>query len=201
MAPPASVSGKRVEEHRRIPIKPDGWAIGGTNKHPVETIKYFDFWFTEEGRRLANFGVEGTHYDLVDGKAIFKDAVLNSDEPVNNQLYAVGSQLQARGYFQDYNYETQWSNEFALEGIALYDEGDYLIDQFLGVAFTADEQKVYDKHWATVRDYMLERQQTWILGNGDVEAEWDDYIDQLNQKGLGDVLEVMTAAYQRQYNK
>ena len=58
-APPASVSGKRVEEHRRIPIKPDGWAIGHTNKHPVETIKYFDFWFSEAGRRLANFGVEG----------------------------------------------------------------------------------------------------------------------------------------------
>ena len=55
--PPASISVKRIEEHRRIPIKPDGWTIGDINKHPVETIKYFDFWFTEEGRRLANFGV------------------------------------------------------------------------------------------------------------------------------------------------
>jgi putative aldouronate transport system substrate-binding protein len=50
--PPASVSGKRIEEHRRIPIKPDGWAISFTNEHPVETIKYFDFWFTEEGKRI-----------------------------------------------------------------------------------------------------------------------------------------------------
>lgn len=198
-APPASITGKRIEEHRRIPIKPDGWAIGGTNKHPVETIKYFDFWFTEAGRRLANFGVEGKQYEMVDGEAVFKDSVLNSDEPVNNQLYAVGSQLQARGYFQDYNYETQWSNEFALEGIALYDEGDYLIDQFLGVAFTADEQKVYDKFWPGVRDYMLERQQTWILGTGDVEADWGDYIAQLNQKGFQDVLDVMNSAYKRQY--
>ncbi len=200
-APPASISGKRIEEHRRIPIKPDGWAIGGTNKHPVETIKYFDFWFTEKGRRLANFGAEGVQYDMVDGKAIFKDSVLNSDEPVNNQLYAVGAQLQGRGYFQDYDYEAQWSNKFALEGIALYDEGDYLIDQFLGVAFNADEQKVYDRYWGTIRDYMLERQQTWILGTGDVEAEWDDYIAQLNKKGLKDVLEVMNTAYKRQYGK
>jgi len=126
--------------------------------------------------------------------------VLNSDEPVNNQLYQVGSQLQARGYFQDYDYEKQWSNKFALEGIALYDEGDYLIDQFLGVAFNAEEQKVYDKHWGSIRDYMLERQQTWILGTGDVEAEWDDYQAQLEKKGLSDVLEVMNKAYERQYN-
>ena len=46
---------------------------------------------------------------------------------------------------------------------------------------------------------MLERQQTWILGNGDIEAEWDDYIDQLNKKGFADVLEVMNSAYKRQY--
>ena len=199
LAPPASISGKRIEEHRRIPIKPDGWAIGHTNEHPVETIKYFDFWFTEEGRRLANFGVEGQQYDMIDGKAIFKEEFLNNSKPVNNQLYEIGSQLQARGYFQDYGYEIQWSNEFALEGIALYDEGDYLIDQFLGVAFTADEQKVYDKHFGSIRDYMLERQQAWILGSGDVEADWADYQAELENLGLSKVLAVMQSAYDRQY--
>ncbi|MEL6125941.1 MAG: extracellular solute-binding protein [Pseudomonadota bacterium] len=198
-APPASVSGKRIEEHRRIPIKPDGWAIGYTNEHPVETIKYFDFWFSPEGRRLANFGVEGQQYTLEDGEPIFTDELLNGG-PVNNQLYAVGAQLQARGYFQDYEYERQWSNKFALEGIALYDEGDYLIDQFLGVAFNADEQKVYDRYWPSIRDFMLERQQGWILGNGDVEADWDGYMGQLDSMGYGDVLEVMQSAYERQYN-
>ena len=199
MAPPASISGKRIEEHRRIPIKPDGWAISATNEHPVETIKYFDFWFTEEGRRLANFGVEGMQYNMVDGEPKFTEEFLNNDQPVNNQLYAVGSQLQARGYFQDYNYEIQWSNEFALEGIALYDEGDYLIDQFLGVAFNPEEQRVYDRYWGSIRDYMLERQQAWILGSGDVEADWGDYMDQLNKLGLDDVLAVMQSAYDRQY--
>jgi|TARA_B100001105_G_scaffold240319_1_gene218875 putative aldouronate transport system substrate-binding protein len=198
-APPASISGKRIAEHRRIPIKPDGWAIGYTNEHPVETIKYFDFWFSEEGRRLANFGVEGQQYEMVDGEPIFTDAFLNNDMPVNNQLYGVGAQLQARGYFQDYNYEKQWSNEFALEGIALYDEGDYLIDQFLGVAFNVEEQKVYNRLWGSVLDYMLERQQSWILGNGNVMEDWDDYIKQLNKLGLDDVLGVMQSAYNRQY--
>lgn len=198
MAPPASISGKRIEEHRRTPIKPDGWAIGYSNKHPVETIKYFDFWFTPEGRRLANFGVEGQQYDMIDGKPIFKKEFLEQG-PVNRSLYQVGAQLQARGYWQDYNYEKQWSNKFALEGIALYDKGDYLIDQFLGVAFNADEQKVYDKYWGSIRDYMLERQQSWILGNGDVEADWPAYQAQLKKMGLDKVLAVMQSAYDRQY--
>ena len=198
-APPASVSGERIEEHRRIPIKPDGWAIGHTNEHPVETIKYFDFWFTEEGKRLANFGVEGEHYTMVDGEPVFTDEVLNDAQPVNDQLYGVGAQLQARGYPQDYAYEVQWSNEFALEGIELYEEGDYLIDQFLGVSFTPEEQKVYDRYWPSILDYMLERQQGWILGNGDVEADWDAYLEELDDKGFQDVLDVMNAAHARQY--
>jgi putative aldouronate transport system substrate-binding protein len=136
---------------------------------------------------------------MVDGEPTFTEEFLTNGEPINNQLYRVGSQLQARGYFQDYNYEKQWSNEFALAGIELYDQGDYLIDQFLGVAFNADEQRVYDRTFASIRDYMLERQQGWILGNGDVMADWDAYINTLNDMGYQELLEVMNAAYTRQY--
>ena len=156
-------------------------------------------WAAQEVQDDVELGVEGLQYEMEDGEPKFTEAVLNSDEPVNSQLWAVGSQLQARGYFQDYKYEEQWSNEFALEGIALYDEGDYLIDQFLGVAFNADEQRIYDRYMGSLRDYMLERQQAWILGSGDVEADWDEYIEQLDKKGLQDILEVMNSAYERQY--
>ena len=140
--------------------------------------------------------VEGQQYEMVDGQPIFTEEFLNAG-PVNRSLYQVGAQLQGRGYFQDYNYEIQWSNEFALEGIALYDTGDYLIPDFLGVAFTADEQKVYDRTWGSIRDYMLERQQAWILGTGDVEKEWDDYMATLKKMGLEKVLGVMQTAYDR----
>jgi len=46
---------------------------------------------------------------------------------------------------------------------------------------------------------MLERQQAWILGTGDVEADWDSYMSTLEGMGLNDVLGVMQSAYVRQY--
>jgi putative aldouronate transport system substrate-binding protein len=196
--PPASAAGVRMEEHRRIPIKPDGWAISFSNAHPVETIKYFDFWFTKEGRNLSNFGVEGKTWDMIDGEPVFKPDVLNSDKAVNSQLYLEGAQIQ-RGYYQDYRYEWQWTSEAAREGIALYDANDLLVDQFLGVAFDDAEQSVFDKYWPSLRTYMLERQQAWILGTGDVEADWDDYINTLNKMGYEKVIKVMNSAYARQY--
>ena len=73
------------------------------------------------------------------------------------------------------------------------------MDQFLGVAFNEKEQKVYDRYAAQLRTYMLERQQAWILGTGDVEADWDDYMKTLNKMGLSKVLDVMQSAYDRQY--
>ena len=198
MLPPESVSGRRIEEHRRIPIKPDGWAISHSNDHPVETIRYFDFWFTEEGRLLSNFGVEGEQYEMIDGEPIFTDAVLNSDQPVNSQLWAVGAQIK-KGYWQDFRYEWQWTAPAAREGIELYDSHDLLVDQFLGVAFNKEEQAVYDKYWPSIQSYMLERQQAWVLGNGDVEADWDGYLATLDKMGFDEVIEVMNAAYARQY--
>ena len=134
--PPASISGVQMAEHRRIPVKPDGWAISYTNHDPVTTIKYFDFYFTPEGRRLANFGIEGTHYEVVDGEAIFTKEFMDAG-PVNSQLYQVGAQVQ-RGYPQDFKYEIQWTNPSAIKGIELYDAGDFLVEQFLGVAFNEE---------------------------------------------------------------
>ena len=195
--PPASAAGVRMEEHRRIPVKPDGWAISYSNEHLVETIQYFDFWFTEEGRNLANFGVEGETWNMVDGEPVFTDAVLNSDRAVNSQMYDEGAQIQ-RGYFQDYRYEWQWTSQAAREGIELYSANDLLVPQFLGVSLNEEEQAVYDRYWPSLRTYMLERQQAWILGSGDVQEDWDDYVETLDEMGLEDVLEVMNAAYTRQ---
>ncbi|WP_439137862.1 extracellular solute-binding protein [Roseicyclus sp.] len=195
--PPESAGGVRMAEHRRIPIKPDGWAISFANENPIETIRYFDFWFTEEGRNMANFGVEGVHFDVIDGEPIYRSEILNSDRAVNSQMYEIGAQIQ-RGYWQDYRYEWQWTSEAARAGIELYSQHDLLVPQFLGVSFNEEEQAIYDRYWPSIRTYMLERQQAWVLGSGDVTADWDDYVSTLADMGLDQVLEVMNSAYARQ---
>jgi putative aldouronate transport system substrate-binding protein len=46
---------------------------------------------------------------------------------------------------------------------------------------------------------MLEMQQAWILGSRDVEADWDNYIKQVEKMGYSDVIKVMQSAYDRAY--
>lgn len=56
-----------------------GWdAIGITvkNEYPVETMKFIDFLASEEGQYLLMWGVEGLHWDYVDGVHSPKDDVI-----------------------------------------------------------------------------------------------------------------------------
>ena len=58
-----------------------GWdAIGITvkNEHPVETMKFIDFLASEEGQYLLMWGVEGLHWDYVDGMHTPKEDIIPS---------------------------------------------------------------------------------------------------------------------------
>lgn len=62
-------------------FRPEGYAggygIGITKscKDPVRAIKFLDWLCSDEGQILARWGLEGVHYDVVDGKRKFKPEV------------------------------------------------------------------------------------------------------------------------------
>lgn len=55
-------------------------AITTQCKDPVTAVKWLDFWYSDEGYKLMNFGVEGTTYTMVDGKPKYSDEILNNKE-------------------------------------------------------------------------------------------------------------------------
>lgn len=54
----------------------DGIAISKSNKDPVSAIKFLDYLASEEGQYLLMWGVEGTHWDMKDGKHVPRPEVL-----------------------------------------------------------------------------------------------------------------------------
>jgi putative aldouronate transport system substrate-binding protein len=197
IAPPADINGNVWEKTARNLLQAVGWGMSVDNENPVETIKYFDFWFTEEGRRLANFGIEGEQYEMIDGKPIFKEEVLNGEKPVNQQLWEIGAQL-AMGVQQDFSYELQWMNPAAKAGIEMYINNGYIIDQFpASLPFSEEESDVIALKWAAISSYMDEMEQKWILGNVSVDKTFDDYMDQLADMGMDEIILIYNQAYDR----
>ncbi len=196
IAPPADVNGDVWEEYNRERVKADGWAITTANEHVVETIKYFDFWFTEEGRRLINYGIEGEQYDMIDGKPVFKSEVLNGDKSVQAQLWDIGGQVPI-GFHQDFEYEIQTYNDVAAEGVKMYVDNNYVAEAFPLIAFNEEEQKLFNALSTNIETYMRETHQRWILGGESVEAGWDTYINRLNELGFQEYLAIHQSAYDR----
>lgn len=194
MTPPANSLGKIVEPTKRAKAKTFGWGISGTNESKVETIKYFDFWFTEEGRRMANFGTEGDTYTMVDGKPIFTDKVLKGEKAAIDIIRETGAQSNF-GFQQDYFYEEQWTNKIALEGIKEYVNNGYIAEQYPDVKFTEEEQKEIEKIAPKVDSYLAEVTQQWILGSKPIDHE--SLKAELKKLGADKLVEINQAAYDR----
>lgn len=92
-------AGKENRTYARFPIQLDettkdasfqnagyaaGWGVGITTsaKDPVRIIKFLDYLASEEGQILMNWGIEGEHYQVVDGKRVIPEDV--QDRKVND---------------------------------------------------------------------------------------------------------------------
>ncbi|ANY74320.1 ABC transporter substrate-binding protein [Paenibacillus ihbetae] len=85
-------AGKENRTYARFPIQLDettkdatfqdtgyvaGWGVGITTsaKDPVRIIKFLDYLASEEGQILMNWGIEGEHYNVVDGKRVIPEEI------------------------------------------------------------------------------------------------------------------------------
>jgi putative aldouronate transport system substrate-binding protein len=196
ITPPADINGKVWETSKRGYTSGYGWAISSQNPDPEATIKYFDFWFTEEGRRLETFGLEGEQYDMVDGRPVFKESFVNNERPVLQRLNEIGANLFI-GYKQDFWYEEQIMDHIAKQGVRLYTDGGFAKDKFPEITMTTDEKAVYDEKWASIGTYIKETTQKWVLGASSVEADFDGYMSKLKEMGMDKIVEIYQAAYDR----
>ncbi|MFI3237052.1 MAG: hypothetical protein R3Y47_03365 [Lachnospiraceae bacterium] len=203
IAPPITSEGNQWEEHQRLLCKPDGWAVSINCDTPEYLFAYMDYFWTEEGRILSNFGVEGTDWEYdEDGNPQFVEEVLNSDTAVNTYLESeVGAQLK-QGYWMYYEYEIQWTDEeFGQPGVAMYQElglGDS-VTQLPAMSWTKEEKTVVDNLMTALNDYQDEMVQRWISSSNNelVLEEWDSYIATCESYGVEQLLDVYETSYQR----
>jgi len=80
--PKLSASGKayNMNTNMNSRIVTSGCSITKANKHPVETVKWFDYSYSKEGNLLYNYGIEGLTYNVVNGKIEFTDLVLKNPQ-------------------------------------------------------------------------------------------------------------------------
>ncbi|MBP3961674.1 ABC transporter substrate-binding protein [Paenibacillus lignilyticus] len=70
-----------------------GISISSTNPDPVRTIKFLDYLASDEFQVLNNWGIEGKHYNVVDGKRVVPQEVqdrINNDNTAFTKETGIG---------------------------------------------------------------------------------------------------------------
>lgn len=194
---PVNKNGAGFEEHQRALVKPDGWAISSNCKNPEAAIRFMDWFYSEEGRRAANFGIEGQTYTMQDGKPQFVDEVI-SQGGVNLYLQTnYGAQLPI-GYAQDFEYERQWTSDEGVEAYELYTGADIYTEKYTPVLnLTAEETEIYDQYLTVLNEYQNERVNAFITGKEDIETGWDSYVEKCKELGSEEIVNIYQTAYER----
>lgn len=201
IAPVENQKGQRIAHTSRVGNP--GWGISSQCKDPVAAIKYFDFWFTDAGNALINYGIEGVTYTRDEnGNIQYTDAIMKTDKTALSELRNYGVQYRI-GMIQDYAYEEAWSNDIAKEGNKMYEEAGYVytpipqLNGELALKYTTEEDAEYSKIMASVTPYVTEMIQKWVLGSEDFASSYDGFIASLKDKGIERAIEINQTAYDR----
>ena len=202
IVPPADQNGVVKERVSRYPGV--GWGISSQCKDPVTVIKFMDYFFTEEGSDLMNWGIEGDTFTRdADGSKHFTDTVLQSELTPIGYLRSIGAQYRI-GMCQDGDYEYATMKEDGIEANKLYNGHDEWFDDSLppyldgkmALKYTSDDETEYKNIMASIKPYVDEKFQSWILGVNDFDSEYDSFIKELKARGIDRALEINQKAYE-----
>lgn len=178
-------------------------AITTANKNPVDTVKWLDYLYGDEGHMLKNFGIEGLTYKLENGYPKFTDLILNNPDklPVAQAMgkyfrgnYPSPGLTDDRYLEQYYVYPEQ---KDALKTLSAY-AGNAVKVLFPPATNTPQESEELAKLMGEINTYKDEMMFKFIMGSEPI-ANFDKYIDQLKKMGIEKAIGLKQAALDR-YN-
>lgn len=179
-------------------------AITTSCKDPVAAVKWLDYWYSEEGYKLLNFGVEGESYNMVDGKPVYTDDILHNPNgmSVNTAIsMACRATLAAPGFRQAPEYlEQYYQFPQQTEGFKLWAEnvdGVRKTSIPKSLSPTIEESEEYAALSADITTYVDEMCLKFVSGEEPIE-NYDEFRSTLKSQFNTDrYLEIAQNMYNR----
>src|SRR5699024_1011474 len=202
---PEVVGPERADEYELVPLfpGPDGvvracvannqeinrgaFAITRLNEYAAATMRWADMLFDPAMSAQANWGPIGVSQEInQDG--------MPEQEP--RATVAPGGPLMATA--EDFEQVVLAEPRAAVrqEQIAEYFEPHRANEKYPPVMLSVEELDRISTLETDVRTLVDEKIATWIVKGG-IEAEWDDYVSQLDTMGLSEIVEVYQTAHDR----
>jgi len=162
-------------------------------------IRFCDFFYTDKGFLYSNYGVEGVTYNLDEnGNPVSTDVLLESEwEYTNHKLatwcWRIGlyTYLQSKEDFADptiYECYDIWESN---------NDAAWMIPS--NISMTVEESEEYASRNNDITTYVEEHLVRFILGDLNLESDWDNFVKGVQDMGIEDLCDIQEAALTR-YN-
>ena len=175
-----------------------GTCLSATCSNPEAALAWLNFWYTEEGSMLQNYGVEGESYHLVDGKVEYTDVITNSSygiEPtVALLLYSIGSapwgvSIQERTW--------NFYSDVQIDAIETWTGNCDGAWAFPNASLTTEESASISATTGDVCTYIAESIPRFIMGDYNLDTDWDSYVETVHTMGMDQCLGAYQSALDR----
>lgn len=193
--------GDNMYSQVKAPVAHVGaFAITDANEHPEATIRWIDYFFGEEGATFQFMGIEGETYDVAeDGELVYKEEItdnpdgLTMDEALTPYVTWMGGSYP--GYVQ---YDYFKGSESLPSAVEVGEKVEPHVPEEIWNRFTYTEEELSFKQsiGSDIETYVNEQEALFISGDKPF-SEWESFVDQVNQMGLEEYLEVEAATYER----
>lgn len=182
---------------------PHGASICSTNENIVETVKWLDWHYSEEGTALYNWGIEGQSYEVVDGKNQFTDLITNNPDGLSKDeadaRYAGGVLTQMPIVEDPEVFLALKSLPQQKAASQLWCQADtswLLSPLYFDSETTTENANIMSE----IKTYVAEQFNKYVMGIESMDT-FDQFQQQLKDMGIETVLANYQASYDAVYNK
>ena len=179
------------------------YAIAVNSSCDEETIRticeFMDYFYTEEGVILANWGVEGESFRTnEDGSREFiVDYTTEETKPAGEKRWSFLSDRLTVAKPVDLDAFYAWNTPLIAEAAGRIVREENMLRPPV-VVYTADEDRELTTLVASVFDSEVAQITSFIVGNEELnEANWQSFIDRMDSLGLSRIEEIQWTAYRR----
>lgn len=190
MAPPAGGTGTK-QQNPYFHYLEGGLTLASTSKNIKDVLKYMDFFYSEEGRTLTSWGVEGETYTNEGGSKKFKPEFTD----VTEMRKKTGLQTSGTYTWIDFNaHLSLFSKDLqnAYTEAAKYDPPAMQPRP----AFTERENEVVSVTGEAIKKHRDESFAKFVTGSRSL-AEWDKYVEENKNLGVQKLLDTYKEAHKR----
>jgi putative aldouronate transport system substrate-binding protein len=159
--------------------------------------QWCDWWYTDEASLLANYGIEGRGYELVDGVPTYTELVTDADGmSIRDALLVYASNNTVCCVIDSHALDTAYSQE-DIDAPEIWATGmDNANRMPSGVSLNMTEQETYSARYTDIETVCMESIAKFITGAKPL-SEFDELIENCYAMGLQECLDAYQSAYDR----